>query len=245
MHILINGSPIPVIGSPGLSPELLAAAVASPKFVDWADSVDPSLVVSSVEIQSVDLFGKNVGFLKLKASVTKDGKFVPGICFVRGDSVAMLVILECNGRLFSPLVVQPRMNMGSAMFEETAAGMVDGSSFVGAAAKEIKEELGFDIPVTDLVNLRLAACDTEESVALSPGGCDEEMRFYAHQRSVTPAELVELQGKLTGELSEGEMITLKIVPLEYLWKVNDAKTILAIAFYKRAVALCNIFFPNV
>jgi len=239
MLILINGSQVLVTGTPGLSVDLVAAAVASPKFTDWVESIDPSLVIASIEIQSVDLFGKNVGFLKFKASVTKDGKFVPGICFVRGDSVAMLALLECNRILYAAMVVQPRVNMGSGSFMETPAGMVDGDSFVGAAAKEIKQELGFDILARDLVDLRLAACDTEESVSLSPGGCDEEMRFYAYRRSVTPAELYELQGKLTGELDEGEMITLKIVPIDDLWKVNDAKTILSIAFLKRAVALGN------
>jgi ADP-sugar diphosphatase len=48
----------------------------------------------SIQIQSVDLFGERIGFIKLKAEVTtNDGDWLPGAVFMRGPSVAMMVII--------------------------------------------------------------------------------------------------------------------------------------------------------
>lgn len=235
MDTIVNGNNVPVVAGPGISEDQLTCVVTSKKFVDYAASFSPAVVVSKIEILSVKMFGKNVGFIMVDATVTKDGKFIPGTTFIRGDSVAMLVVLDCEGELYSPLTVQPRVSVGAAEFEETAAGMLDDASFLGAAAKEIDEELGFTIPVAELVDLREAATGQSGSIALSPGGCDEEMMFFLYRRSVTRAELGELQGKLTGVLHEGETITLKVVPLDDVWAVGDGKTIIAMGFYDRAV----------
>jgi len=71
----------------------------------------------SVEIQHVDLFGSRVGFVKIDAESslvdgrTKHTSRLPGICFLRGGSVAVLLALICeelDGEVFSLLVEQPR-----------------------------------------------------------------------------------------------------------------------------------------
>jgi hypothetical protein len=47
----------------------------------------------SIHVQSVDWFGSRIGFLKLKAEITNDnGGWLPGAVFMRGVSVAILVI---------------------------------------------------------------------------------------------------------------------------------------------------------
>ncbi len=70
VEVTINGATVPVVAAPGITPAQFAAAIASPKFTDWAASMSAELTVSQVTIQSVDLFGKNVGFLKFTANVT-------------------------------------------------------------------------------------------------------------------------------------------------------------------------------
>jgi hypothetical protein len=84
--------------------------------------------IRSVELQSVDLFGtRGVGFCKIKADctlintvtndttnnndhVTSSTTNLPGICFLRGDAVAILVALFCHedNTVHSLLVEQPR-----------------------------------------------------------------------------------------------------------------------------------------
>jgi len=150
------------------------------------------------------------------------------------------------------LTVQPRVAAGSLEFVELPAGMVDEKgAFAGTAAKEIKEELGLDIPVEGLVCLSdLAAKAAGEGegegdqevrdgnlprgVFPSPGACDEFIPIYAHERRIPRAQLGEWTGKLTGLRDQGERITLKLVRLDEVWKVasRDGKTLAALALWE-------------
>ena len=63
----------------------------------------------------------------------------------------------------------------------------------------------------------------------SVGACDEFLRLLYVSRSCTQSELQALRGRVTGNLEEGEVITLEIVPLERLWMCcTDAKTLAAL-----------------
>lgn len=217
---------------PGIDADKIRDSV---KFQNWLKTVDlQRFVVKSVHFQSVDMFGPKVGFIKFKADVVDEaGKFLPGIVFMRGGSVGMLVVLVCEGTEYAVLTVQPRIATGSFGFVELPAGMLDDSgNFAGVAAKEIQEELDMVINENELTNLSNRA-GHENGFFLSPGGSDETMRLFFHRQTVTAAELASYNGKCTGELSEGEQITLKIVPLDGLWAIPDAKTFGAVALYQR------------
>ncbi|RYP73876.1 hypothetical protein DL771_003318 [Monosporascus sp. 5C6A] len=136
-----------------------------------------------ITVQSYDLFGsgsKRLGFLKLRAEVANAaGETLPGSVFLRGPSVAMLVVLIPDdaetetgpGRKMGGdeeeryvlLTVQPRIPAGSLAFVELPAGMVDDKgTFAGTAAREIEEELGLTIPVAELRCLSDMAFATRE-----------------------------------------------------------------------------------
>lgn len=127
---------------------------------------------------------------------------------------------------------------------ELPAGMLDDSgTFSGGAAKEIKEETGLEVPesqLIDLTQLALADIDQKSGEQLqkatysSPGGSDEFLPLFLHQRRMPRSQLQDLQGKLTGLREESEKITLKIVPLHELWRegARDAKTLSALALYQ-------------
>jgi ADP-sugar diphosphatase len=111
-----------------------------------------------LEVQAVDFFGKRIGFLKLRATLENDdGESLPGSVFLRGGSVAMLVILQeeggKEGEEWVLLTVQPRVPAGSLAFVELPAGMIDDDTFSGAAAKEIQEECGIEIKADGLLDL--------------------------------------------------------------------------------------------
>ena len=118
----------------------------------------------------------------------------------------------------------------------------DSGEFSGAAAKEIKEETGLDIPKDQLIELtKLALPETQDltgeklqqAVYPSPGGSDEFVPIFLHQKRVKRETLKEWQGKLTGLRDEGEKITLKLVPLDQVWKEGgrDAKVLASWALY--------------
>lgn len=211
--------------------------------------------LKSLEIQSVDRFGgKRLGFLKLKADVQNSaGEAIPGSIFLRGGAVAMLVILRVEGAESEKYVLmtkQPRVPAGSLDFLELPAGMIDDSgTFGGAAAKEIEEELGLKIPEDELLDLTVLAAEVgdakerrdgmgkkeelQRAVYTSPGGSDEFIAVFLHEKQVAKEEIEEWRGKLTGLRDEGEKITLKVVRLEDLWWEgrSDAKALSALALY--------------
>jgi ADP-sugar diphosphatase len=239
-------------------------------FRNWLDALEKSLSnqqkadhpfhdkpysLRSIEIQSVDLFGgQRIGFIKLRATVLNDNdESLPGAVFMRGGSVAMLILLSpknaTDGQDYALLTIQPRIPAGSLSFVELPAGMIDDSgTFSGAAAKEIKEETGLNIRADELVDMTERAVNAaseidpdvtveahlQEGVYPSPGGSDEFMPIFYVRKEMAAEEIEGLRGKLTGLRDHGEKITLKIVKLKELWKfgARDAKTLAAIALYE-------------
>jgi len=66
----------------------------------------------------------------------------------------------------------------------------------------------------------------------SAGGCDEFLRLFSCERSVSPEQLASLQGRLGG-ISD-EQIQLRVVRYEEAWRVApDLKTMSAMFLYER------------
>lgn len=122
----------------------------------------------------------------------------------------------------------------------------DSGSFAGGAAKEIQEETGMEVKQDQLIDLTALAFGDQDpqqtsygerlqkGVYPSPGGCDEFIPVFLHQRRIPRDQLKDWQGKLTGLRDHGEKITLKVVRLEDLWRqgARDGKTLAAWALYE-------------
>ncbi len=225
-------SGIPVTAEAGID---IAVAVKAKPFTDWLAQVDRTRFnLRSVCFQSVDMFGPRVGFIKFKCDVVDStGRFIPGVIFARGGAVAILAVVRCEGKEYAVMTVQPRLATGSFEFCEVMAGMLDGSGhFAGVAAKELKEEAEIELSADDLTDLG-ALAGFKDGIYLSPGACEETIRIFAFFREMSREQLDQLQGRCTGALEEGEQIILRVVPLEQLLSVNDAKTIVAYALFMR------------
>ena len=123
------------------------------------------------------------------------------------------------------------------------------STFSGSAAREIAEETGLTVTsdqlicMTDLMlesSISPSSAESSSSVEHlnkamypSPGGSDEYIPLFLHQRRVSRAQLEEWQGRLTGLRDQGEKITVKIVSLKEAWAVGgrDGKTLAALGLY--------------
>lgn len=241
LSVRIGDTAVPVTGEAGLD---LAAAIACVPFKDWAKSMGEEAgihktCVTKVHIQSVDMFGPKVGFVKFKADVSFDGKFVPGIVFMRGGAVAILVVLKHEDTLYTVLVRQPRVAVGKMSLPEIPAGMLDGDgNFGGVAAKELKEETGIKINEKDLIDMTsLAFKDAYPGMYPSCGATDEFNRLFLYRANVTADELKSMQGKMTGVAAEGEVIKLEIIKLDDLWTTSpDAKALGALCLHDRLLA---------
>ncbi|KAH7412941.1 nudix hydrolase 14 [Cadophora sp. MPI-SDFR-AT-0126] len=261
--------PVPVTFGPGT--KITANELRRfPAFITWRTALKESLEgqslpthpfhqnpykLKSITIQSVDWFGPKPGFVKLEALVenekgpnSKNSK-LPGVVFLRGGSVAMLMILrpsDSNTERWVIMTEQPRIPSGSLRFLEIPAGMIDDNkTFRGAAANEIQEETGLTVHANELQDLTKLALDQIEGsdhkeelqtgMYPSPGGCDEFIAIFLWEKVLERQEIESLKGRLSGKRTgDSEMITVRILPYEDLWKVGarDAKTLAAWSLYE-------------
>ncbi|KAJ5054482.1 uncharacterized protein L3040_000756 [Drepanopeziza brunnea f. sp. 'multigermtubi'] len=258
----LPGTEVPVKLIDGLSKDEL---LEFPAFKNWIKTLQSNMalqrspqhtyhsspyVLRDIKIQAIDRFGKRIGFMKIVANITNSsGESLPGAIFLRGASVGMMVLLQpddlpadSQAEKHVILTVQSRIATGGLQFVELPAGMVDNGTFTGAAAKEIKEEIGLEIPEGELINMSELTITEDKhgeescprAVFPSAGGCDEYIPIFLHEKRVPRGQLKEWSGKLTGLRSEGEKITLKLVKLEDLWceAARDAKALAAWAMFE-------------
>ena len=258
--VSIHGRNVPVTGPPGLD---LAFCVQATPFVNWVSTLDPGLDVSEIRFHGADYFGKRIGFLKLEAVTKCNGKPVPGIIFMRGGAVSILLILYCGDEGWVVCTRQARVPVGKKNLLELPAGMLDDSgNFAGVAAKELDEETGIRLSAADLKDMTAMTYeptgpedgpeDNEAKVIRdkssplkgmypSPGGSDEFIRLMLHEKEVTKEELNALQGKLTGCVEEGENIVLELVKFEMLWRVtSDSKALSSLLLFQNLTAAAQL-----
>lgn len=95
------------------------------------------------------MFGDKVGFLNLRVATEKDGFPLPSYVFIRGPSVAILMIV--NDKLL--VVEQYRVPIQKNIIEAPAGMLDESGDFVGTAAVEIYEETSIKIKREDLHSL--------------------------------------------------------------------------------------------
>ncbi|CAG8952809.1 hypothetical protein HYFRA_00007521 [Hymenoscyphus fraxineus] len=234
-----------------------------PHFLKWHQSLQASLQrqhtdekhpfkeapfsLIYVSVLSVKMFGTKIGFVKIDAIITnKEDRFLPGTAFLRGNSVAMLMILRPRDSIDERWVImteQPRIPAGTLSFMEIPAGMMDERTreVYGVAVKEIKQETGLVVPPEELIDMtELALKDVDNPEALangmypSPGGSDEFMHIVLWEKVLDRQEIEDLRGNLAGERKGGELITVRLRNYEDLWRVGarDAKTLAAWSLYE-------------
>jgi 8-oxo-dGTP pyrophosphatase MutT (NUDIX family) len=207
-----------------------------------------------INVRSVEWAGPRILFVLLHTVVQSatDERALPGIVFLRGGSVAILMIVRPEDDPAARFVVmthQPRVPAGSFAFREIPAGMIDDEdAFVGAAATEIREETGLIVRRDELVDMTELAVrrgrddwddqqHLQRAVYPSPGGCDEFVALFLWQQVMPRPEIERLRGKLTGNRTDGEKIQVGLVEYKDLWRegARDAKTLAACALYENLV----------
>ncbi len=148
------------------------------------------------------------GFILADAFIPReDGKPpIPGCAFIRGDAVGVFVCIRSGDQKYVITTVQARVPSGSRTYEEIPAGMLDkDKNFKVVAIKELWEEVGLTANESEMMYLG--------DMYPSPGGCDEKIGLFYVEKEMSVEELDSLKGKCTGEIKEGEVITLRVRPL--------------------------------
>ncbi len=224
LSLLIHGKPVIITAAVGIDVE---DVIASPRFRSWVERLEAGLLVTSIHFQSVDFFGSKVGFIKMQVTATDPDEVpLPGIVFLRGDSVTVFVVLECEGREYAAFAAQARVAVGQLHFMEIAGGMCDkDGTFTGQAALELQQELGLRIHRKDLVDLVATASQGRvQSLFPSHGACDEALAVLLYRTSISREALDHLNGRQGGVHEEGERTHVRIVPLEAIFSVSRNET---------------------
>jgi 8-oxo-dGTP pyrophosphatase MutT (NUDIX family) len=220
------------------------ALIIAPKFITWLKKFDQNQIqVRSVTVTDIDWFSATpnplkLGFVKCSSEAYdyKTGKkIMSNISFIRGDSVAILIIakvLNKNAKKDKDYVLlceQHRLPIGGKALE-IPAGMMDADGNIASVAlKEVKEETEFDIK-------HKSELQPLGSYFASPGGSDEAIHLFAWTTSISEAVFDEKQKKMYGCALENEEIKLSFIELEQfkrktVYEIGDAKAEIALSRY--------------
>lgn len=233
MFAQIRNSKVPVTG------KKIQLAIRSTLFLKWLASLDEKINVLSIEIQSVDTImrkGKEeVLFLKIKISVTdKSGRSLPGIVFLRGPAVGILIIFQTKEHDYVALIESVRSAIGIASYPELPAGMIDNENNVlRVALRETEEETGVIPNAGEMIDMTKTFFKEKwDGIYPSPGACDELIKLFLYRQKSSEAEVKKMQSRKTGVAIENEHLKLRIVRLEELCRITpDVKAHCAYMMY--------------
>ena len=213
-----------------INPNLYVAINQSPVYKRWKSNLLENFTVEKIIIHNVFMFGSRVGFLIVESLCydKENGKRVPGIAFLRGDSVSIMPVIKCAGETYTAIVTEARTPIGNPTQSALPAGMTDGMSFTSAAIKELEEEIGseFSINENDLKFLG--------NFSVTSGGSDEQMGLYFFEKEVQPEVLEKLNGKITGAEGENECIKVSIIKIDDIKNIagTDMRSVLSYYLWK-------------
>jgi 8-oxo-dGTP pyrophosphatase MutT (NUDIX family) len=219
------------------------ALQSAPKMIKWVSKLDQTQIeIRSITISDIDWFSakpdpKKLGFVKVSVDSTDKTtgkKILSNIVFIRGDAVAILIIVKvksARGRITEHVLLCEQMRLPTGgRRREICAGMMDSEGNIASVAlKEIEEETGFKIQnVNELISLG--------SMYPSQGGCDEEIHLYSWTTMITEEEFEGKMSCVFGNSIEGEEIKLSFVPMKefrktVLTEIKDSKAETAVRRY--------------
>lgn len=214
--------------APDIDPALHARVLAAPHFCRWLEGMRTRFTLRHVLVRDAVAFGTRMGFIMVEADALHEGKSVPGLALLRGDSVSVLLVLKCPGYPDRTILTcEARVPVARPDLLALPAGMLDGGRFVSTALRELSEEVGADLQVHEHDLRELT------HVWLSPGGCDEAIGLYYAELHIDESLARSLAGRQTGLACEHEHIRLRVIDLADVPGIGmtDAKTLLSWHMY--------------
>lgn len=190
----------------------------------WQESIRLGLLAHGATLEKIIvrdafMFGPRIGFLFMEVNISLHGVRLPGAVVLRGPSVAVLIWYRewITNRVHVVLVCQPRVAVGR-MTWEVPAGMIDkDGTLQGQMFKEIEEETGLVVHISDLKHHAFTHPQT------SPGLLDEYLELYSVEITQDVMDRAKTRSRL-GNVNEGEVITkVEGIPLDDVRVMEDAK----------------------
>lgn len=165
----------------------------------------------------------------------------PQTTVLRSETVDVLTQITDGTRNWLVFVSQHRVASGCRVVSNPAGGRNWTEGPIEAGLREVREELGLDLPEANdqeesPLNVVIEAM-LPQPLLVSPGYINERVYMLRATITVDPNNVDEfvksLHGKFTGVEAEGEAIVLAVIPVEQAWQVAcaqdpDAKTLLSL-----------------
>lgn len=185
------------------------AAEADRRFRDWSARLEASgtQIVSVNDFLVVRRGGRTFASFVDTVLRTSQGEILPRCMLLRGDSVVVVPVLDCEG-IAHPLtlmVEQFRPVDGGSTLEFVGGMIDDGDEPATCAVKEVREEIGLEVEAGQLVPLTL------EPIRVCTAMMDERVHFFAFRMALTRAQAGALDGKALGDVAAGESIVVRLV----------------------------------
>ena len=240
-EITLDGEAIPVeYPTNTKSDEHVLFILNEPKVVEYFTTLSPDIVASKITILSDFMFGKRLGFLLMNIDCIDraSGKKLAGVVFLRGDSVACLILIKNKetGKLYFAKVIQPRVPCGKSI-TEICAGMMDDKigKMLGVMISEVEEELGIRVETTGskTTDPALQFNYMEKLGQFTPSGgatCENITNFW-YMAEMTSSEITALHGKEiandAGQSTELIRVELQEFNMRNIVATEDAKAMCA------------------
>ncbi|WP_439555281.1 NUDIX hydrolase [Dyadobacter sp.] len=165
-------------------------------------------------------------------ATTPEGHKIPPICFLKGEVVSVLVcFIDSETKEKYLLLVQQRRICDGSLTYEHPAGMLDSESDAAAvAAREVFEETGIPVEVSQLISVNKAPFYP------STGTSDEAMYMFYCELELSGEEIHSYHNKVQGVVSDHEFINTYVVPFVEGHKlINNSNGVLLDYLYLKDV----------
>lgn len=255
LHFAFREKLVPVTYNSTISNDIIKLAIASNMFQRWIENTSrvfgsKSIELYGVEIESVHMIGGRVDCINMKveSDLTDEDEAIQDerikeFCCLRDHTVGILVELHCleDDTIWTVLVDQPRLNVGAVSALELPVGLVDedGDSLIGTEAKEVESICHLSLKQSELINLTQRAYENScvfNSTGLCPSlsNCSEFIKIMYSRKEITKSELKVMRKRLSQTREEGAAMSLRVVPLEDMWKVSaDMKVVWYVVYILR------------
>ena len=144
---------------------------------------------------------------------TKNNKIFERSILIEKPGVIIIPIFYCKNIIYTVLVKQFRICKGQDTFE-FPSGQAENKNLALEAIKELNEETDINIKNKDLKKL--------DSIQMITSSNSSIAHYYYFKKNVDRKFLKTLENKKTGNISDNEILSLKVFRVKDLYKINLA-----------------------
>jgi hypothetical protein len=225
MKFEFRGSPFDFTGAEDSE---IQSLYDSQLFQRWLASLDPSLTVLSVALQSVvRARDGRLTWLKISTVTERNGGRIPRILILDGRFISIFVIINGESVL---LVEKPRIATGGFQREVPCGSTKEQEPSPLLASRILFTECGLRYDPSQFINLLKETLGKEnEGIFPYCGPCDREVFLYAIRLTLSSAEIAALNGQ---EISPN--VHLRIVEFDRIGKaLTDFVGLSSVLFYRK------------